>query len=93
MPHTPTQERTEPSPSADPFQSSKPSESKNKERQEKTLKDTQRRTPSAKPTMPKVISELDNAVASKPLPAILAQSKRVSRVANNSELPSIDRKV
>lgn len=93
MPHTPTLERTEPSPSADPSQSSKPSRYKNKERQERTLKDTQRRTPSAKPTMPKVTSDPVTAVASKPLPAISAQSKRELEEPNNSALLSLDRKV
>ncbi len=83
--HTPTRERTEPSPLLDLFQCLKPLESKIKEPQERTLKVSQRKILSAKQTMLKVdLEPVENALRLKY--ALLTQISEVEE-ASNSELP------
>jgi len=89
MPDTPTQERTEPSPLLDPSQCSRLSESKNKDAQERTPKATQRRTPSAKPTTPKVDLE-PVKIALRLKYALLRPTLAVTREIRNSELLTLD---
>lgn len=84
MLHTPTKRRTEPSPLLVPSQCLKPSESKIKEPQERTLKVSQRKILSAKQTMLKVdLEPVENALRLKY--ALLIQTLAVE-LARNSEL-------
>ena len=86
MPATPTLERTEPSQSRDQSAYSRPSECKNKDVLGRTPKATQRRTPSARPTTPKVdLAQETNALRLDALLPTLTLVAQASKLDSHNE--------